>query len=105
MPTIELSEEVRKRLNAFKKVIEVIMKEDTPKTESDYVELVLSIGLEKMLLDVIPKEEMLQETMSTMFSENPEFVSNFVASTIEKGSLIKKEERKKTEESWRGYIG
>jgi hypothetical protein len=56
MLTIELSEEAGRKLKAFAKIMEVILgQEDVPKTESDRAELVISIGLERMLQDVLPR--------------------------------------------------
>ena len=67
---IELSENTMRKLRAFRKVIDIVIGEKL-ESESAYVELVLCIGLERMLLDVLPNEETLQKTMIAMFREKP----------------------------------
>lgn len=105
IPTVEIPERIYDKLKAFASVVKVVVGEDIVKVEPAYVGMVLELGLERMLLDVIPKEEILQNTMRNMFNQNPEFVSKFVAETLAKGELIRKEEEKKAEESWKKYIG
>ena len=100
---IELSENIMRKLRAFRKVIDVVIGEQL-ESESAYVELVLYIGLERMLLDVLPNEEMLQKTMIAMFRENPEFVSDFVARMLKRGEIIRSEEARAIEKKWRHYI-
>lgn len=98
MPTIELSNEAVKKIVAFGKVIDVILSsEDTPKTDSERTELVVSVGLDHMLRDVLPKEETLLNTMVQMFNQEPDFVSGFVADAIRKGGEA--EQRKQTDEA------
>ena len=64
----------------------ILGKEDSPKTDSASVELVVSVGLEKMLQDLLPKEEPIsQRAMSQMFALNPEFICDFVADSITQG--------------------
>ncbi len=67
--------------------MEVILGEsDSPKTDSERVELIVSIGMDKMLQDLLPKEEPIaQKAMSQMFAKNPEFISEFVANAIKTG--------------------
>jgi len=93
MPRITVSKESLRRLRAFEKIIEYIIEGKLEK-ESDYVELVLSVGMDKMFEDVIPKDEqgLLPKTIVAMFKENPEFVANFVVSTLKRGEQIQKEE-------------
>ena len=81
------------RLRAFEKIIDYILEEKLEK-ESDYVELVLSLGMDKMFEAVIPEDEqaLLQKTIIAMFKENPEFVVNFVVNTLKRGEQIRKEE-------------
>jgi hypothetical protein len=88
-----ISKEVLQKLRAFEKIINYVIEEKLEK-ESDYVELVLSVGMDKMLEDLIPKDEqgLLQKTMVAMFNENAEFVVNFVVNTLKKGEQIRKEE-------------
>ena len=100
---IELSENIMRKLRAFRKVVDVVIGEQL-ESESAYVELVLYIGLERMLLDVLPNEETLQKTMIAMFRENPEFVSDFVARMLKRGEIIRSEEARAIEKKWRHYI-
>lgn len=91
MPRIMISKEVLQKLRAFEKIIIYVIEEKLEK-ESDYVELVLSVGVDKMLEDLVPKDEqgLLQKTMVAMFNENAEFVVNFVVNTLKKGEQIRK---------------
>lgn len=93
MPKTMISKEVLQRLRAFEKIIDYVIEEKLEK-ESDYVELVLSVGMDKMFEDLIPMDEqgLLQKTMVAMFKENPEFVANFVVNTLKRGEQIRKEE-------------
>lgn len=93
MPKVIISKETLERLRAFKRIVDYILEENLEK-ESDYVELVLSLGMDKMFEDIIPKDEkgLLVKTMVAMFKENPEFVADFVVNTLERGEQIQKEE-------------
>ena len=107
MPKIEISNELYRRLRAFIKVIDAVLEEKMSDRIDDYAELVLSIGLERMLQDPLPKEtEILLKTMVVMFKKNPEFISDFIAETLETGKRIREEEEKikSTKESWKRYI-
>jgi len=84
MPEVEVSSETIKKIRAFKKVIDVIIGEELP-SEADYVETILIIGLNKMVQDPLPKEEMLLKTMVDMFNKNPEFVSEYMAEMFTRG--------------------
>ena len=107
VPKIEISDKLYRRLRAFVKVIDAVLEEKMSDKIDDYAELVLSIGLERMLQDPLPKEiEILLKTMVGMFRKNPEFVSNFIAETLETGKRIREEEEKikRARESWKQYI-
>ena len=93
MPKVMISKEILERLRAFKKIINYVL-EDKLEKEEDYVELVLSLGMDKMFEDLLPKDEecLLQKTIIAMFNENPEFVVNFVVNTLKRGEKIQKEE-------------
>lgn len=92
MSKVMISKETLERLRAFKKIIDYIL-EDKLEREEDYVELVLSLGMDKMFEDLLPKdEECLQKTMIAMFNENPEFVVDFFVNTLKRGEQIQKEE-------------
>jgi hypothetical protein len=103
MPEIEISEDTYSKLKAFKRVIDVILGEKLSK-ESDYAELVISIGLDRMLQDPLPKEDMLLKTMVAMFGRNPEFVCDFVAEMLEKGGEVEKEKTKEVGDAWKMYL-
>ena len=93
MPKVMISKEILERLRAFKKIINLTL-EDKLEKEEDYVELVLSLGMDKMFEDLLPEDEerLLQNTIIAMFKENPEFVVNFVVNTLKRGEQIQKEE-------------
>ena len=103
MPKVEVSNETTKKIRAFKKVIDEILEEEL-KNESDYVELVLTIGLDKMVQDCLPKEETLLKTMVDIFNKNPEFVSKHMVETLARGALIQKDEEDKIKKKWSSYI-
>jgi len=92
MPKVEISKEILRKLKAFQKVIDYVLEEKFEK-ESDYAKLVLSIGMDKMFRDLIPKDEqgLLSDTLIQMFSENPEFVINFFVDKCREGEEITKE--------------
>ncbi len=92
---IRISDKTHKKLVTFRKVIDAVLEEKLT-NDNEYVELVIDIGLERMLQDPLPKEEMLLKTMVAMFRENPEYVCDFIARTLEKGE----EEKRKTKEVW-----
>jgi len=93
VPKITVSKENLRRLRAFEKIIDYVIEEKLQK-ESDYIDLVLSVGMDKMFEDIIPKDEqgLLQKTIVAMFNENPEFVADFVVNTLKRGEQIQKEE-------------
>jgi len=92
MPKAVVSKEILERLRAFEKIIDYVLEEKLEK-ESDYVELVLSLGMDKMLEDLVPKDEqgLLPKTIVAMFKENPEFVTSFIVNTLKRGEEIQKE--------------
>lgn len=101
MLTIELSEEAGRKLKAFGKIMEVILgQQDVPKTESDRAEPVIPIGLEHMLQDVLPREDMLLRTMAQMFDRNPEFVCEFVSNAIKQGGGEKQKQQADEARQW-----
>jgi len=105
MTAIELSEEVVRKLRAFGKIMEIILgPKDVPETESGRAELVISIGLERMLQDVLPKEEMLLRTVVQMFDRNPEFVCEFISDMVREGGEEKqKEQADEAQKRWAVY--
>ena len=107
MPSIELSEETLRRLRAFKRIVKVVLGRDAPETESELAELVILLGLDRMLRDVLPTgdvEDIFHQTMVEMFRQNPEFVSSFVASILERGERIREEQMRNARRRWGMYI-
>lgn len=119
MPTVEISKETMKKLRAFTRVVNCTIEREL-ESESKYAELVLDIGMERMLQDIIPPgtsaieefwakgnshAKVLRDSVVLMFRENPEFVSKFVVDTLKRGEMVRKEEAKKAKADWRSYIG
>ncbi|MFQ6051405.1 MAG: hypothetical protein ACE5K4_06890 [Candidatus Hydrothermarchaeota archaeon] len=102
MPEVEISDEIYKRVESFKKIIDTVLGEEFESVE-EYVELILEIGMERMLQDVLPEEEMLQKTMTVMLRDNPDYLTDFVARTLKEGALIRKKEEE-IKERWEKYI-
>lgn len=93
MSSFQLSTHAVDKLKAFRKIIEVILEsENIPQNDTELLELVVSVGLDHMLRDVLPKEEILLSTMTQMFNRNPDFVCDYVAERIKAGG---EEETKK----------
>jgi len=64
----------------------ILDESDSPKSDSERIELVVSIGLNKMLQDLLPKDEPIaQRAMSQMFNLNPEFIADFMSNAIKEG--------------------
>lgn len=103
MGKIEISEESIKKINAFKKLINYILGHELP-NESAYIEMILVIGLDRMLQDLLPKEEMLLKTMVQMFKENPEFVCDFILQRLTEGELVLAEREGQTRKKWMFYV-
>jgi hypothetical protein len=96
MPQVEISDETMAKVRSFKKVIDVVMEEQLEE-DSDYVETIVLIGLDRMLQDTLPKEEPIAlKAMTAMFSRNPQFIADFVAEMIESG--------KSTKPDWTSYV-
>ena len=91
--TIELSEEIMKKVTAFKKVIDVALKEEWDEI-SQYVAFILHIGIHRMIEDVFLEEESSQEIMVSLFEEDPDLISKYIIKRIRDRQL-------KPEEKWR----
>ena len=87
---IEISQDIIKKIEAFIEVIDIVVKEKR-KEISDYVNDILYLGLQRMIIDLFPENELLQKTMLLMFDENPIFVSKFIAERIKDGEFEPKE--------------
>jgi len=85
MVSVEIAEEKWNKIKEFQKVIDAILGESL-ENDSAYVDLILSLGLESMIKDILPKEEpTLQKEMVNLFNENPEFISNHILETLNLG--------------------
>ena len=81
---ITISDQSKKMLNSFKKVVDTIIEEEMPL--SDYVEIVVDKGIKSILSDIIPKEpEVLWNTIERISASNPEFFAEFVVEVLKKG--------------------
>ncbi len=105
MPSVEVTEVCFRKLKAFKMIADVVLKEEL-RDELSYTELVMTIGLETMLRDVLPTSEgFMPDIFIAMFEENPEFVSDFIAGMLKKGELVRARKEKELGELWSRYIG
>ena len=98
---IVLGDETVKKLMSFKTVFDEIMEEET--VFDDYVEVVLSEGLEKMLRDVIP-EEHEWDTLRVAFEKDYKFISSVLVDILSRGAEISEEERKRMRNKMSMYI-
>lgn len=81
---IPFSEESKKMLMNFKKVVDTIIEEEMPL--SDYVEIVVDRGIKGILSDIIPKEpDALWNTIERISEANPEFFCDFVVEVLKRG--------------------
>ena len=95
-----ISEELEKRIKALKIIIDSTLGESL-ENDKDYVELILVFGIDSILENILPKEEeLLKKLITTMFKEDPEFISNFLAKVMDVG----KEERSKLTEKMKSYL-
>lgn len=87
------SEQTKKMLMSFKKVVDTIIEEEMPL--SDYVEIVVDKGIKSILSDIIPKEpEVLWNTIERISEANPEFFSEFVVEVLKRGEESNREAAK-----------
>ena len=79
-----ISEQSKKMLEGFKKVVDTIIEEEMP--FPNYVEIVIDKGIKSLLSDIIPKEpEVLWNTIERISESNPEFFAEFVVEVLKKG--------------------
>ncbi|MFY9301193.1 MAG: hypothetical protein WAO91_08400 [Candidatus Nitrosotenuis sp.] len=102
MPIVDVNEEVWKKLQEFKKVVEAILEDNSVANDDDYINLVLKLGLEKMIIDILPKEEpTLTKDILNMFNENPVYVSQHILDNLNRGK--ENEPADKIKEKWLPY--
>ncbi len=81
MVSVEISDETYELIKSFKKVIDAVMEEKMEKMD-DYISLILRVGMTKMLMDVVPDDELLRMTILAMFKDNPHYLCDFVAKIL-----------------------
>ncbi|MEK7572470.1 MAG: hypothetical protein AAB493_01275 [Patescibacteria group bacterium] len=93
---IEISDELRQRIEFFKEFIEAVIEE---KMEfNDSVELILDKGINSMIEDILANVEpaTLLLSFQQLGAKYPAEVYKYMAETLHLGSKINKEELKKT---------
>jgi len=104
MKKIEISDEILRKVNAFKRFIDYFIGEKLS-SDSAYIEMILTIGINQMLQDPLPDEEiLLKGTMVDIFNKNPEVIVEHIIETIERGTLIMEDETKEIVNKWKTYI-
>jgi len=102
MPDIEIYDDTLNKLQQFKKVVESILADDSVKHSADYVDLVLKMGLEKMIKDLLPDDEsILKKDIANMFDENPGYISKHILDNLERGK--EPEETEQVKKDWLHY--
>jgi len=101
MVEVVIDEKIDEKLRKFKKVYDAVMGEESRYEE--YVNLVITLGLEKMIRDAIP-EGKEWETLECAFSKDFSFMSDLIAEIYNKGNSISEEEREESKEKIRKYI-
>ncbi len=96
MVNVDISEEAYEAIKHFSKVIAAVIGEDLGKVD-DYADFIIKVGINKMLMDVLPDDELLRATMWAMFQDNPEYLCNFIAKTLQKGEELN---AKKFRDEW-----
>ena len=85
---LEISASVHDRVDAFFRVFEVVMAENIHPDQLP--DLVVTRGLDALLTDVMrggqPDEDVLVKSLLAMSHENPTFVYEFFARTMNRGS-------------------
>ncbi|KXA92154.1 hypothetical protein AKJ64_03880 [candidate division MSBL1 archaeon SCGC-AAA259E17] len=101
---VELDDELYERLEVFKKIYDTVVEEEADFEE--FVNCVVSFGLDKMLRDAIPEGEEWT-TIQGMFKDNPEYITDFVSDVwkeLKEGQEAKERTREEIEKT-RKYIG
>ena len=91
--TAVVDEEIYRQVGHFKKVIDAMVGDELDSMD-DYINFILKIGMQKMLIDVLPDDEALQMTMVAMFEDNPEYLCEFVSKVLKDGNNEKVEGKK-----------
>ena len=88
-----VDEEIYRQVGHFKKVINAMIGDELDSMD-EYINFILKIGMQKMLMDVLPDDEALQLTMVAMFEDNPEYLCEFVSKVLKDGKNEKVEGKK-----------
>ncbi len=100
--TVELEDKLYMDLKNFKNVFEAVVEKEID--FDNYVNLVLSFGLERMLRDAIP-EGQEWNTLLAIFEKDSKYICGLVSEIYKKGEGVSEEERKGMKESVQRYIG
>jgi hypothetical protein len=98
---VVLEDEIAQRLKDFKKIFDAIMEEELD--FNDYVNVVISLGLDRMFRDAIPEGEEWR-TLTAIFKEDSKYICDFVSEVYKKGEEINEEKRKRMKEVIETYI-
>ena len=98
--SVSIDKEIYEQVTHFKKIIDAVIGEEM-KGMDDYINLVLKIGMQRMLSDVLPENEALQSTMVAMFQDNPGYICDFISRKIKESS--KEAVKDKTSEWMNAY--
>ena len=100
---IKLEDRDYQRLIHFKKIVDAVLGKKTKR--DDYIALVLSSGIEKLLIEAIGgEEEVLWETFFEIQKEQPEFFSRFLLEALFSGKDVPPKTKEKFRERLK-YIG
>ncbi|HEQ78329.1 MAG TPA: hypothetical protein ENI78_01745 [Euryarchaeota archaeon] len=100
--TVELEDKLYRDLKNFKNVFEAVVEKEID--FDNYVNFVLSFGLERMLRDAIP-EGQEWNTLLAIFEKDSKYICDLVSEIYKKGEGVSEEERKGMKESVQRYIG
>ncbi len=100
--TIELEDKLYMDLKNFKNVFEAVVEKEID--FDNYVNLVLSLGLERMLRDAIP-EGQEWTTLLAIFEKDSKYICDLVSEIYKESEGVSEEERKGMKESVQRYIG
>ena len=95
--TTRLGDNEYKRVKSAKILYDYLMDEDPEFTDwNTYIGILLWRAINAIIEDVTPSDNpLLQQTLLKMHEENPEFVSNFIVTTLKVGGEVQREEAKR----------
>ena len=94
---IEFNDKDFKRISSFKKIYDTILEEEVDFQE--YISIVIDIGIEQMLKDIIPQDEkVLWNTIMKINREYPELFSEFAVKILSKDTDVTQQVKEKMKE-------